>query len=187
MVNYLQGVRMSILQNRHDKIIMHFQELHGKHPYQQNKPGEDFEHHHIIPRHANGNNTKENLVWLPYRWHRLIHVLRAKITRHPKDVHAAAMMSGQTLQGKKLRQLKAQIQGRRNVESGHLAALRTTEHQAYAGSIGGKTNKGRKHTDAAKQKVSEFLQGTIWWNNGSINRRSKTQPEGFVKGRIWYR
>ena len=49
---------------------------------------------------------------------------------------------------------------------------------------------GKKHSDAAKKKMSEKAKGNIktkgtrWYNNGKINTMAKECPDGFVPGRI---
>jgi hypothetical protein len=42
--------------------------------------GLDFELHHIVPQSLGGTNAKDNLVWLTYREHFLVHWLLTKIT-----------------------------------------------------------------------------------------------------------
>lgn len=51
----------------HDKLIE---------TKQVKRKGDNIQEHHIIPRHDNGNNKKNNLVLLPYRYHTLIHYIR---------------------------------------------------------------------------------------------------------------
>lgn len=47
---------------------------------------------------------------------------------------------------------------------------------------------GKQHSVESKHKISESLKrqniGTHWYNNGKINMRAYTCPEGFVKGRL---
>lgn len=41
---------------------------------------------------------------------------------------------------------------------------------------------------ATKRKLVEgglHTKGLLWWNNGQVCVRAKTQPEGFKKGRLW--
>lgn len=77
--------------------------------------------HHIIPRHAGGDDSKENLIRLDYRQHTFAHRLLWKIHKRAGDYHAWLMMSGQEVDNK-LANLKAI--GQANVESGHLERIR---------------------------------------------------------------
>lgn len=52
-------------------------------------------------------------------------------------------------------------------------------------------NKGKHHSAEARKKMSDTMKGktnltkgTQWFNDGTINTRAKTCPEGFVPGRI---
>ena len=58
--------------------------------------------------------------------------------------------------------------------------------QKIAESLKGKTtwNKGKHHSEETKQKMSDAMKGLHWFNNGIINTRAKSCPEGFVKGMI---
>ena len=49
---------------------------------------------------------------------------------------------------------------------------------------GNKHALGKHHTEEAKRKISFTKKGHCWFNNGSINVRAKSCPEGFVKGRL---
>ena len=88
--------------------------------------------HHIIPRHAGGDDSKENLIRLDYKQHTFAHRLLWKIHKRAGDYHAWLMMSGQE-SDKKLANLRSI--GQANVESGHLDNIR---HLAN-------TEKQRKH------------------------------------------
>ena len=48
-------------------------------------------------------------------------------------------------------------------------------------------SKGRKlppRTDEYKKRMSESFTGKVWWNDGKIQIQSKTQPRGFVRGKL---
>nr|DAH57117.1 MAG TPA: HNH endonuclease [Caudoviricetes sp.] len=77
--------------------------------------------HHIIPRHAGGDDSKENLIRLDYKQHTFAHHLLWKIYKRVGDYHAWLMMSGQEADNK-LANLRAL--GQANVESGHLDRIR---------------------------------------------------------------
>lgn len=77
--------------------------------------------HHIIPRHAGGDDSKENLIRLDYKQHTFAHHLLWKIYKRIGDYYAWLLMSGQE-SDKKLANVKAI--GKANVESGHLEKIR---------------------------------------------------------------
>lgn len=77
--------------------------------------------HHIIPRHAGGDDSKENLIRLNYKQHTFAHHLLWKVYKRAGDYHAWLMMSGQEAD-KKLANLRAI--GKANVESGHMDRIR---------------------------------------------------------------
>lgn len=79
------------------------------------------EKHHIIPRHAGGDDSKENIIVLTYRQHVFAHRLLWKAYIKSSDLMAWMLMSKQEVDvvvaGRKAR-------GRANVESGHLDSIR---------------------------------------------------------------
>lgn len=54
------------------------------------------ETHHIIPIHAGGSDSSENLVQLTFNDHIIAHYLRWIVENDPKDKTAYLIMSGQT-------------------------------------------------------------------------------------------
>ena len=45
-------------------------------------------------------------------------------------------------------------------------------------------NYGKHHSEETRRKISEAGRGTKWFNNGVINVKAETCPEGFKAGRI---
>lgn len=106
------------------------------------------EKHHIIPKHMGGNNSSENIIILTYRQHILAHLLLYRVYRKFEDLIAYKLM----------RKLEPSIKialskligqrhkdsghiyklGRKNVESGFFASIRTSETCSKGGKISGK-------------------------------------------------
>lgn len=73
--------------------------------------------HHIIPRHAGGDDSKENLIRLDYKQHTFAHRLLWKIHKRSGDYMAWLMMSKQE-------ESTVVARGKANVESGLLERIR---------------------------------------------------------------
>lgn len=92
-----------------------------KYKNQEFEKGQYTELHHILPRHAGGDDSKENLIRLTYRQHTFAHRLLWKAFGKSSDLHAWLMMSGQE-EDRVVAQRKAN--GLANVRSGHLDRIR---------------------------------------------------------------
>ncbi len=88
-----------------------------KYKNQEFEMGTYTEVHHIIPRHAGGDDSKENLIRLDYKQHTFAHRLLWKTYKKSCDYMAWLMMRGQEVDQKIAR-------GKANVESGLLAEIR---------------------------------------------------------------
>lgn len=151
-----------------------------KYKSQEFEMGTYTEVHHIIPRHAGGDDSKENLIRLDYKQHTFAHHLLWKVYKRVGDYYAWLMMSGQE-SDKKLANLKAI--GKANVESGHLENIRglsntperqrklkeLNEYKVSSGlslvyvSMANEAWRGGKHTEQWKeQKASEMK---VWSEN----------------------
>lgn len=73
--------------------------------------------HHIIPRHAGGDDSKENLIRLNYKQHTFAHRLLWKIHKRSGDYMAWLMMSKQE-------ESDVIARGKANAESGLLERIR---------------------------------------------------------------
>lgn len=92
-----------------------------KYKNQEFEKGQYTELHHILPRHAGGDDSKQNLIRLTYRQHTFAHRLLWKAFGNSCDLHAWWMMSGQE-EDRVVAQRKAR--GLANVRSGHLDRIR---------------------------------------------------------------
>jgi hypothetical protein len=64
--------------------------------------------------------------------------------------------------------------------------IQTKEHIEKRKCVGSKNGSyGNKNTEEYKLKMSETTKGICWWNNGTINIKSKTRLPGFEPGRIF--
>lgn len=143
--------------------------------------------HHIIPRHAGGDDSKENLIRLDYKQHTFAHRLLWKALKKPSDYMAWLMMSKQE-SDKKLAQARAN--GKANVESGHLEKIREfantperqrklkelNEYKVQSGlcltyvAMANEAWRGCNHTDQWKEQKA--LEMKAW---------SKDNPEHYLK------
>ena len=80
-----------------------------------------YERHHIVPRYMGINNSNENLVYLSFREHILAHYILWRLHGNVEDKIAYKMMSGQTVEG---RTLKQELAIRRSNESNKIEILR---------------------------------------------------------------
>lgn len=82
------------------------------------------ETHHIVPRHAGGDDSDENLVVVTYRQHRLLHKVRFKAYGEKGDFLSYRLMYGLEPDRKRFLCSEAgKIGGRKNAESGHMKRL----------------------------------------------------------------
>lgn len=140
--------------------------------------------HHIIPRHAGGDDSKENLVRLDYKQHTFAHHLLWKVYNKAGDYHAWLMMSGQEADSK-LANLRAI--GKANVVSGHLDRIRPlanndaqrkhakglAKRRIESGELqeaikkASKAWTGSNHTVEFKQKKSEQMKA---WSESNMSK-----------------
>jgi hypothetical protein len=82
------------------------------------------ERHHIIPRHAGGGDSQENLITLTYKQHRFIHKLRYKAFKLIGDFISYRLMYGIPPHKKQFLCSEAgKIGGKKNRESGHMSSV----------------------------------------------------------------
>lgn len=167
------------------------------------------EKHHIIPRHAGGDDSRENLIVLDYRQHTFAHRLLWKAYKKPSDYCAWILMSRQE-SDRKLAIIKAN--GKANVESGLLARIRPLanneaqrahakklceervlngEHAINVG-LANVAWIGQNHTE--EWKANKALQTKVWYLNNlehyenmrrlgkeAKTKESKTLSENLIK------
>lgn len=92
-----------------------------KYKNQEFEDGVYTEKHHIIPRHAGGDDSKENLIRLTYRQHTFAHRVLWKAYGKASDLKAWFLMSG-TEESVRIAHYKAI--GLANAASGHLDKIR---------------------------------------------------------------
>jgi len=120
----------------HNKIISNARDRTANRIYQR---------HHIVPRHAGGDNSNENLVYLSFKEHYVVHGLLWKIFKSEHDLHAHNIMKGiKTDEAHKFFcVLGGKIQGKRNAESGHMIKIKTKESMTKAGKAAAEKNRIR--------------------------------------------
>jgi len=107
------------------------------------------EKHHIVPKSMAGSNSKDNIVALTAREHFLCHWLLTKMVDSPDHVQKMNLALGRFVQN-------GQGQDR----------ILSARHHEVARLAISKARTGSKHTDAAKNKMSESRKNKTPWNKG---------------------
>jgi hypothetical protein len=155
---------MNYTKLKHD-IIKHFHSKYGIHSLGCGKPFKGAEHHHILHRHEGGNNDPTNLVWLPFKAHRLIHKLDSKIdpTNSAKR-HAYLMMYGYTEKAKAAQLEYARLKGKQAfLNSSRFTGKTQSDFQKIRCS---ETHTGKTVSLETRKKLSEARKGKPPWNKG---------------------
>lgn len=159
----------------YEKLYFAFIEKYKNQVFDEN---EYTEVHHIIPRHAGGDDSKENLIRLTYKQHCFAHHLLWKIYKRTGDYLAWILMTKQEVD-KVLANHKAI--GKRNVETGFLDSIRhlanTDGQRKHASDFGKWKNqvglldeyrklandawRGQKHTDEYKVQKSVQMKALV--------------------------
>lgn len=105
------------------------------------------EKHHIIPKHIGGTNDASNMINLTYRQHITAHLLLYRVYRRIEDLTAYKLMRGIEVDRKiaiskmvgERHKISGHIYelGRKNVESGFFASVRTKESCSAGGKVSG--------------------------------------------------
>lgn len=149
--------------------------------------------HHIIPKHMGGTDDPDNLVELTVEEHAEAHKKLWEEHGKWEDELAWKALSGQikmseaSKEAQKIGQvLGGKIQGRKSVENGHLASIRTKEVQ-----IKGAKARYEKHghihanmSEEAKKRYEEghFLGGSIAGKKAKENKTGIFAPENIGMG-----
>lgn len=82
------------------------------------------ETHHVVPRHAGGDDSPDNLVVVTYRQHVFLHRLLWKAYNRPQDLAAYRLMSRIVADKKiELCSMAGKIGGAKNRDSGHMSRI----------------------------------------------------------------
>lgn len=132
------------------------------------------------------NRPSSELIFLKQKEHRALHAYRqfkGKKCKPFTEEHKQKMSTAQ--KGKRYsdetkKKLSESLKGNKN----RLGTCHTDEARKKMSA----SHKGKMFTEEHKQKISEALKykttGRCWFNNGLINIKAKSCPEGFVRGRI---
>ncbi len=163
-----------------------------KYKNQEFEDGVYTEKHHIIPRHAGGGDSKENLIRLTYKQHVFAHKLLWKAYSCWQDLCAWRVMTSQDADFK---QILFSSVGRANVESGFLDKIRLLantpaqrEHarqmavarvesgeHALIIKLANDAWRGQKHTDEWKEQKSVQMSN---WAKGNKEHYTKMIAKG---------
>lgn len=130
--------------------------------------GEYYEKHHIVPRYMGGDNSKQNLVYLSFKHHILAHYILWKIHGNLEDKVAYKMMSGQTVEGRILKQ--------------QLAVLRSNEsNKAEIVSAVFKDKEKVKNIVGKRKKTRYKNNNGNWYSKSAIIIKSQKAKNNYNK------
>jgi hypothetical protein len=143
------------------QIIEEYQLRYGSGP----RPFKGAERHHIIHRHEGGSNDPSNLVWLPFKAHRLIHRLDFKLDSDSlKKRHSYLMMYGYTELAKAEQVERARLKGLKAfLGSSRFKGKTQSDFQRLRCS---ETHKGKIVSEETRAKLSNARKGRAPWNKG---------------------
>jgi|APCry1669190327_1035288.scaffolds.fasta_scaffold39935_1 hypothetical protein len=123
------------------------------------KKGDFLHRHRIVPSHAGGQYTPDNITYLTPKEHRLVHLLRYKLYGAREDIFAYIRLRGSF--------------------SGHTHKEKTKEK--ISEKMKGRNNPfyGKKHTEESKKKIRAAREKQIFTEE-SIKKRGRT---GSLNGR----
>lgn len=106
----------------------------------------NYQRHHIIPRYMGEDNSPENLVYLTFREHCLIHRLRWKIHGNIQDKVAYRFMQGMINDEthKLYAALGGKKQGAENARTGYINKIKTFDSMSKGGKAGVETQRKNK-------------------------------------------
>lgn len=129
--------------------------------------------HHITPRCLGGTDDWDNLSILTMEQHRDLHIQLA--TEHPKLMIASVLMQG--LEESAYTILKS--------EAGKLGALaQPVEVKRRNGRLAVSSGQLVKTASKGGKSGGSVVGRLKYFNNGIINKRAKSCPEGFIPGQI---
>lgn len=148
------------------------------------------EKHHIIPKHIGGTNDASNMINLTYRQHITAHLLLYRVYRRIEDLTAYKLMRGLEVSRKiaiskmigERHKLSGHIYelGRKNVESGFFASIRTKESCSVGGKASGAIAKSTGQILSIRTDEGSILGGKV---GGAIaTETGQIQQLGKYKG-----
>lgn len=135
---------------------------------------EYLERHHVVPRHAGGSNSKDNLIKISLKDHILAHKIRHEVYKSPYDLSAYNYMMGQSAKGKKAicAANGAKSKGRKL----------TQEHKdKISKATSGENNPfyGKTHTSQVTERLKENSTGRRWKEETKqkLSKTLKSRPD----------
>ena len=131
--------------------------------YQESEPVGYSEIHHIIPKCMGGNNKKNNLVKLPYRYHFVAHLCLAKI--YGEQLISAAWLMSQCGEhnSRKYEWVRKQVaEFIRKLNTGRKQTLEAKQKQILAQTGAKNQFYGKIHTEESRKKISDSHKTRIY-------------------------
>jgi hypothetical protein len=126
-----------------------------------------YEKHHILPRYLGGDNSKLNLVYLEFREHILAHYILWRCYNNIEDKIAYKMMSGQTEEGRILKQILAVSKSN---ESNKVKKIKELFQ-----------DKDKVKSIIEKRKNTRYKNYDGWYDDKALLSKSKKAKENYTK------
>ena len=132
--------------------------------------GEYYEEHHIIPKCIGGDDTAENLVYLTYREHLIVHILLCKIYPYSKKLAFAAniMLYGNKT-SKRLKLKGVSTRTKYMIKRNAVNARKGMKMPEWFGPYIAQKNKERLVSDETRDKISKANKGKQASENAKQN------------------
>ena len=149
------------------------------------KPKPGYHRHHVVPKHAGGTDDDDNIVYLTIEQHIEEHLRLYRLNGKKADLASANLLRASLyLNFDEVKNELFKECCRRGARAAHIVKLSRGFYKKLGQSNSLKLA-GRVRPDLSIAQTKKWQERTlIWCNNGTVNKRFASCPEGWVKGRL---